>query len=79
VRNIHAKDGLYPTNPLELGREVPVGEGRVRYPLFLERLAEIGFAGELIIEREITGAQQDRDIRATIGRLRAWMDAIAAP
>ncbi len=27
VRNIHAKDGLYPTDPLKLGREVKVGEG----------------------------------------------------
>lgn len=66
VRNIHAKDGLYPTDPLKLGQEVKVGEGRVRYPEFVRRLKEIGFKGEFIIEREITGAQQDRDIAATI-------------
>jgi len=69
VRNIHAKDGLYPTNPMELGREVKVGEGRVRFPAFVRRLAEIGFRGEFIIEREISGAQQDADIRATIAYL----------
>ena len=76
VRNIHAKDGFYPTNPRELGREVPVGEGRVRYPAFMRRLDEIGFKGEFIIEREISGEQQERDIRRTVESLRAWMDAL---
>lgn len=76
VRNIHAKDGFYPTDPYELGREVPVGEGRVRFPEFLKRLAEIGFTGELIIEREISGDQQTRDIRKTVDDLRRWMAAI---
>ncbi|MBI2440399.1 MAG: sugar phosphate isomerase/epimerase [Lentisphaerae bacterium] len=70
VRNIHTKDGLYPTDPLKLGQEVKVGEGRVRYPEFVRRLKEIGFKGEFIIEREITGAQQDRDIAATISYLK---------
>jgi len=69
VRNIHAKDGLYPTDPMKLGREVKVGDGRVRFPAFVQRLAEIGFRGEYIIEREIRGAQQDEDIRATISYL----------
>ncbi len=70
VRNIHAKDGLYPTDPLKLGREVKVGEGRVRFPEFVKRLAEIGFKGEFIIEREIRGEQQARDILATIAYLK---------
>lgn len=70
VRNIHAKDGLYPTDPMHLGREVKVGEGRVRFPEFVRRLDEIGFAGEFIIEREISGDQQDRDIVATITYLK---------
>ena len=70
MRNIHAKDGLYPTDPLKLGREVKVGEGRVRFPEFVQRLAEIGFNGEFIIEREIHGEQQARDILATIAYLK---------
>lgn len=69
VRNVHAKDGMYPTDPLCLGREVKVGTGRVRYPEFLRRLGEVGFRGELIIEREISGAEQDRDIRETVSYL----------
>ncbi len=73
VRNIHAKDGLYPTDPMQLGREVKVGEGRVRFPDFVRRLREIGFAGEFIIEREIAGEQQRRDIAATIAYLHKLM------
>jgi sugar phosphate isomerase/epimerase len=70
VRNVHVKDGLYPTDPMRLGREVQVGEGRVRFPELFRRLHETGFAGELIIEREISGAEQDRDIEATVLYLR---------
>lgn len=73
VRNIHAKDGFYPTDPLLLGREAPVGEGKVRYPEFIRRLGEIGFAGEFIIEREISGEEQERDIRKTVENLRRWL------
>lgn len=75
VRNIHAKDGLYPTDPMQLGREVKVGAGRVRFPEFIRRLKAIGFAGEFIIEREITGAQQARDILATVKYLRKLLEA----
>ena len=66
VRNIHTKDGLYPTDPMKLGMEVKVGTGRVRFPEFVRRLKEIGFSGEFIIEREISGEQQARDILETI-------------
>jgi len=73
VRNIHVKDGFYPTDGERLGREVPVGEGRVRFPDFLARLKEIGFDGELIIEREISGEQQRRDIAETVEYLRGLL------
>ena len=66
VRNVHAKDGLYPTDPMKLGTEVKVGEGKVRFPEFVKRLAEVGFEGEYIIEREISGEEQRRDIAATV-------------
>ncbi len=76
VRNIHAKDGFYPTDPMLLGREVKVGEGKVNYPLFIKRLNEIGFKGEFIIEREISGEQQAKDIMATISYLRQLMEDV---
>lgn len=75
VRNIHVKDGFYPTNGKQLGREVPVGQGRVRFPEFLRRLKDIGFTGELIIEREISGDQQARDIRQCVADLKTWLAA----
>jgi len=73
VRNIHAKDGLCPTDGENLGKEVPVGEGMVCYPEFMAGLKEIGFDGELIIEREIKGAEQIRDIQETIECLNGWL------
>jgi L-ribulose-5-phosphate 3-epimerase len=70
VKNVHAKDGFYPTDPLQLGREVKVGQGKVRFPEFMARLAEIGFRGEYVIEREISGEQQRIDIAETVVYLR---------
>ena len=70
VRNIHAKDALYPTDPMKLGEEVKVGDGRVRFPEFVKRLDEVGFKGEFIIEREISGEQQKKDIAATVKYLK---------
>ncbi len=66
VRSVHAKDGLYPTDPMKLGREVKIGEGRVRFPEFVRRLKEIGYEGAFIIEREISGPQQQADIADSI-------------
>lgn len=63
VRNIHAKDGMYPTNGRELGVEVKLGAGRVDFPRLIARLRELGYDGPLTIEREITGEQQLLDIR----------------
>ena len=65
VMEVHAKDGAYPTEGRNLGKEYPVGQGKVNFPVFVEKLKEIGFDGLLIIEREITGEQQRADIRMT--------------
>ena len=72
VRGIHAKDGMYPTDPMKLGHEVKVGQGKVKFPEFVRRLESLGFHGAYIIEREISGEQQRRDIADTaayLGRL----------
>ena len=66
VRCIHAKDGRVPTTGAHLGPEVKVGEGMVSYPEFMKKLQEIGFEGDLIIEREIHGEQQMKDIAETV-------------
>jgi len=70
VRGVHAKDGLYPTDGTSLGREAPLGEGKVDFPALIGRLKELGFAGALTIEREISGDQQIEDIRKGIELLR---------
>ena len=62
VRNVHAKDGFYPTNGHELGEEVRIGTGKVDFPAFFKKLHSLGYDGAVTIEREIEGAQQDADI-----------------
>ena len=62
VNGVHAKDGMYPTDGRELGRETPLGEGRVDFPRFVAKLREIGYDGALTIEREISGEQQRADV-----------------
>ena len=64
VQGIHAKDGLWPTNPKELGQEVPIGKGKVDFPRIIGRLKELNYRGAVTIEREISGAQQVEDVRA---------------
>lgn len=71
VRGVHAKDGEYPTNGRELGVEKPLGEGRVNFPVFINKLKAIGYNGALTIEREITGPQQIQDIQQAIKVLSA--------
>ena len=64
VQGIHAKDGLWPTNPKELGEEVAIGKGKVDFPRIIARLKELNYQGAVTIEREISGAQQMEDVRA---------------
>jgi len=70
VRNLHCKDGFYPTDGRSLGHEVAIGTGKVDFPAIIKRLHELDFDGELVIEREISGPEQARDIKKSIGYLR---------
>jgi len=69
VKGCHAKDGEYPTDGVNLGKEKPMGEGRVNFPLLVPKLKEKGFTGVLAIEREISGPQQIEDIKRAISIL----------
>lgn len=62
VMGIHGKDGKYPTDGHELGAEVPMGQGKVNYPAFIDKLKEVGYKGDITIEREISGEEQKKDI-----------------
>ena len=64
VQGIHAKDGLWPTNPRDLGEEVPIGKGKVDFPSIIARLKQLNYRGAVTIEREISGARQMEDVRA---------------
>ena len=64
VRNIHAKDGKYPTNGHDLGEETRIGEGKVDFRAFFKKLYELGYDSWVTIEREIKegSAEQIKDI-----------------
>jgi len=64
IQGIHAKDGLWPTNPKDLGEEVAIGKGKVDFPRIIARLKELNYRGAVTIEREISGAQQMDDVKA---------------
>jgi len=64
VQGIHAKDGMWPTNPKALGEEVPIGRGKVDFPRIIARLKELNYRGAVTIEREISGPQQVEDVRS---------------
>ena len=63
VQGIHAKDGLWPTNPKELGEEVAIGKGKVDFTRIIARLKEMKYPGAVTIEREISGPKQMEDVR----------------
>jgi sugar phosphate isomerase/epimerase len=63
IQGIHAKDGLWPTNPKDLGKEVAIGSGKVDFPRIISRLKELRYEGAVTIEREISGPQQLEDVQ----------------
>lgn len=76
VRNLHAKDGLYPTNGHDLGTETPVGQGKVDFPALFRKLHALGYDGVVTIEREISGEQQTKDIMEAKAYLQAVIDRV---
>ena len=76
VRNLHAKDGLYPTDGHSLGSEVRIGDGKVDFRGVIEGLHHLGYTGYITIEREIDGAKQLEDILHAREYLSAIIDEI---
>lgn len=62
VRNIHAKDGCYPTNGHELGLEKKIGEGKVDFKGFFTKLHELGYHSWVTIENELDSSTQLQEI-----------------
>lgn len=62
VKNMHGKDGCLPTKPHRLGEERALGEGMVDFPAIFKEFEKLGYDRYCIIEREIGGDEQIRDI-----------------
>jgi L-ribulose-5-phosphate 3-epimerase len=63
IKLVNAKDGLYPVDPRNLGKEVQIGKGKVNFPEFIRKLKESGYTGPVIVEREATdGTQWEKDV-----------------
>lgn len=72
IVHTHAKDGIGFDKPRDDGRrwlEVPLGEGGVPWPAYLQALHDIGYNGYLTIEREC-GDDPARDIIKAVDFLR---------
>jgi L-ribulose-5-phosphate 3-epimerase len=73
IRSVHVKDARRTKVPGEWGEEVPLGEGEVNLPKFLRALERVGFAGPLVVEREVGDqAGRLRDVALGLERLRQW-------
>ena len=74
IRGVHVKDGDYPKGDFhKLGQERVVGEGTVNYPVFLPKLLNSGYTGDLYIEREISGAKRAEDVKKTVSYIKNLM------
>ena len=76
VRNLHAKDGTYPTDGMSLGNETAIGEGKVDFKGVISGLHALGYDGYVTIEREISGEQQTKDILAARDYLNAIINEV---
>ena len=43
IRNIHTKDGVYPINRHDLGKEKRIGDGKVDFKALFIKLKELGY------------------------------------
>jgi L-ribulose-5-phosphate 3-epimerase len=72
LKAVNAKDGLFPTDARNLGKETPLGKGKVDFPRLLRRLRQQGYLAPIIIEREITGPQLLLDL----GKAKAFLEKL---
>ena len=69
IRHVHIKDAVQSPNPgVEWGKETPFGSGDLDGQAFLFALANVGYAGPLVIEREAVSTV-DEDVTVTLERL----------
>jgi sugar phosphate isomerase/epimerase len=61
IRQVHLKDAKATATPGTWGEEVIAGTGEVDWPAFFATLDELGFTGDICIERE-AGSQRVQDV-----------------
>ncbi len=76
VRGIHAKDGLFPTNPRSFGEGTPMGKGKVDFPVWLQKLKQVNYTGAMTIEYEAQGYPQKR--KSAILQSKAFLENLLA-
>ena len=75
IRGVHVKDGDYPKDDYyRLGKQRVVGEGSVNFPVFLPKLLESGYKGDLYIEHEISNRNKLEDVRNVVGYLKKYLE-----
>lgn len=75
LHGFHAKDGVYPEGTNPKGKEVQIGEGMANFPALIWYLTEIGYDGDLTIEREIDQSGS-RDAQITASK--AFLEGLIA-
>ncbi len=70
---VNAKDGLFPEDPRQLGREVLIGKGKVDFPRLFTKLREVNYRGPVLIERETSGRQWVEDVKEE----KAYLEGLA--
>jgi sugar phosphate isomerase/epimerase len=74
IRSVHLKDARRTKVRGQWGEEVPLGEGEVGIPRFLQALRSVGYNGPLVVEREVGDqAGRLRDVATGLARLRGWV------
>ena len=69
IFQVHGKDALWSQEPkVTWGKEVPLGDGDVDWPRFAAKLVDAGFAGNIVIEREV-GPDPQADVAQAVARL----------
>ncbi|MDR3717310.1 MAG: sugar phosphate isomerase/epimerase [Bryobacteraceae bacterium] len=69
IKAVHAKDGMWPTDPRKLGEEVAIGHGKVDFKRVFQVMHSNGYTGAITIEREISGPKQIEDVKRGIEHL----------
>lgn len=80
VRNLHAKDGLFPTTGQHLGEQVKIGEGKVDFYRLFAKLHELGYDGPVTIEHELSseGDQRNAEILEAKAYLQDMIDRVCS-